>query len=454
MRERIQGQSPLWPATIEHVHADELRAISDVLDEHPELLELVEMELVEEGAVDVTKGRRGMTAEQVLRAAIAQQLRQWTFEMLAWNLADSQSYRAFCRLGAFDRPPKKSTLQENIRKVSDHAWDAIHRILIWAARDEGLEKGRKVRIDCTSTKADVAPPSDSKLCVDVIRVGNRLLERLPEEVTIAWSNHHRRAKKRASAIRHTRKKTRRKKLYQDLLTVMNKHIGYLLCAVEALLDHQDSPSPPADETTLSDLIALIAKAQQVMDQTTRRVIDGKKVPANEKIVSIFEDHADILTKRGGTVYGHKICLTVGASSLVLDVAVEEGNPADSTLTTNMIARQNDLYGRVPRQAAFDGGFASKANLNELKEMGVKDVAFNKKRGLKVSDMVRSSWVYKQLYRFRAGVEGVISWLKRCFGLRRCRWRSGFASFRAYVRSAVVAANLLTMARLRLQQKGG
>jgi IS5 family transposase len=63
-------------------------------------------------------------------------------------------------------------------------------------------------------------------------------------------------------------------------------------------------------------------------------------------------------------------------------------------------------------------------------------------------MVKSMWVYKRLKNFRAGIEGVISFLKRCFGLARSTWRS-FGSFRAYVWSSVVSANLLIFARHRI-----
>ena len=74
-------------------------------------------------------------------------------------------------------------------------------------------------------------------------------------------------------------------------------------------------------------------------------------------------------------YGHKLCLAVGKSGLVLDVVVLDGNPADSTLAAMMVDRQERLYGRPPNQVAFDGGFASRANLEEIKGRGVADVCF-------------------------------------------------------------------------------
>ena len=104
---------------------------------------------------------------------------------------------------------------------------------------------------------------------------------------------------------------------------------------------------------------------------------------------------------------------------------------------------------MPKQAALDGGFASKANLESAKGLGVEDVCFSKGRGLAVSDMVRSSWVYKRLRRFRAGVDGVISFLKRAFGLDRCSWR-GLEGFKRYTWASVVSCNLLVIARHQLE----
>ena len=185
---------------------------------------------------------------------------------------------------------------------------------------------------------------------------------------------------------------------------------------------------------------------QVIDQTERRVIHGESVPASEKVVSIFEPHTDIVVKdRRETFYGHKICLTGGSSNLIVDCVIVDGNPADSTLTDQMIDRQNDIYGRYPLKVALDGGFASKENLESAKAKGVKDVCFAKKRGLEVEDMCRSEWVYKRLRRFRAGVESGISWLKRCFGLSKCIWK-GLRSFKSYIWASIVSANLLTLAR--------
>jgi len=102
-------------------------------------------------------------------------------------------------------------------------------------------------------------------------------------------------------------------------------------------------------------------------------------------------------------------VTGGASGLILDCTVETGNPADASMALPMLQRQEALYGRPPRQVAMDGGFASKDNLKEAKALGVADVCFQKKRGLKVSEMTRTP-----------GVSLVVAWIGREDGGRCTR----------------------------------
>jgi hypothetical protein len=118
-------------------------------------------------------------------------------------------------------------------------------------------------------------------------------------------------------------------------------------------------------------------------------------------------------------YGHKLNLVTGHSGLILNVVVEAGNPADAERFLPMLERQIARCGVPPRQVAADGGYASQDNLTVAKARGVKDVAFHKKRGLAVEDMVKSRWVYRKLRNFRAGIEAGISCLKRAYGLARC-----------------------------------
>ena len=126
--------------------------------------------------------------------------------------------------------------------------------------------------------------------------------------------------------------------------------------------------------------------------------------------------------------------------------VEEGNPADTTLLVRMLDRLQSLYGRYPRQVTVNGCSASKENLRLAKaKPGIIDVSFAKKRGLTVEEMTPSRSVYQNLRDFRAGIERIISFLKRVFGFGRCTWRS-LPSFASYVGASIVAANVLILAR--------
>ena len=269
-----------------------------------------------------------------------------------------------------------------------------------------------------------------------------------DALDISFSDHTRRAKRRMLEIMNSNSKKVRDKKYEDLLKVTHMTVNYALTAVSLLKAHSFNHSSLLEtaQESAEELEEIIRLTYKVIDQTTRRIIYDESVPAGEKIFSIFEPHTDIIIKdRRETFYGHKVCLTGGASNLITDCLILDGNPADSSLTDQMLERHKEIYGHYPLKVALDGGFASKTNLVSAKGKGIKDVCFAKKRGLEEEDMCRSIWVYKRLRRFRAGIESGISWLKRCFGFARCMWKS-LPSFHSYVWASVVSANLLTLAR--------
>jgi IS5 family transposase len=439
---RRKEQLPLDRPPIEHVHSEELARISQILDSNPRIAKLVEQELL--GDVDHPHtGAPGLSGDQVLRILLIKQMNGFSYEELAFHLADSVSYRSFCRFGALEKTPARSTLAENLKKVTQKALEKIQRRIVRYALELGVEKARKVRIDATVTESNIHDPTDSSLLFDGVRVLVRLLGRAAERFEVGpFSDHTRRAKRRRLAIQYTGSAKKRREAYRDLLKLTKKTVGYAERAAERLEALAGGPAL----RLAGELRASVELVRRVIDQTERRVIHGKSVPAGEKLVSLFEPHTDIIVKdRRETLYGHKVYLTGGASGLILDCVVAEGNPADSTLTVPLLKRQRRILGRVPKQAAFDGAFASKDNLRAAKALGVEDVAFSKKRGITISEMTRSMWVYRRLRDFRAGIEGLISFLKRVFGLDRCTWR-GAESFGAYVLASVVAANLLTLAR--------
>jgi transposase, IS5 family len=443
MRQERTVQATVFDIFAEHEIGRELNAMSRWLDQQRSLLSLVAADLSGHGIKQT--GRHGLPAEAVLRCALLKQYRQLSYVELAFHLEDSASFISFARL-PLSWSPKKSVLQQTISAISAASWEAINRAVLSSARQQKLDDGSVVRIDSTVTASLMHAPTDSSLLWDGVRVMVRLLkqaETLLGATPFTWRNHRRLAKKRAAAIQYSRGKRRKAKLYRDMITATRATMASLRLAAQHLLA-SGSIEAVALRHEAEQYLPLI---ERVIDQAERRVFGGEAVPSSEKLVSIFETHTDIIVKGGRDVhYGHKLNLTTGRSGLVFDIVVEAGNPADSERFLPMLERHIARQDTAPRQTASDGGYASIANLEQAKALGVDDVVFHKKRGIAIDAMAKSRWVYRKLRNFRAGIEANISCLKRAFGLDRCTWR-GLAHFQSYVWSSVVAYNLALFARL-------
>jgi IS5 family transposase len=438
---RQDEQLPLSPAWVDHAHARELEKISQILDANSELAKLVEQDLLR-GVKNPHLGCAGMSGDQVLRVLVLKMMNTFSYEDLEFHLKDSTSYRTFCRIGLMDRAPGRSTIAENVKKLRWRTLEKLNQLVVEHAKQKEIETGEKVRVDSTTVESHIHRPTDSGLLYDGVRVLVRLLGRVKKVCGYAgWQDHTRRAKRRMIGIHRTRKDGVRVKAYRDLLKVVRKTLGYAQAALEALGKKRGKAT-----RLRRRLVEMIALVERVRQQTEQRVLRGEKVETAQRIVSIFEPHADVLVKdHKDTYYGHKVSLTGGASGMLLDCVIEDGNPNDATRAVPMIKRQKKIYGRAPKQAAMDGTYASRPNLEELKREGVEEVCFSAPRGMSAEEMAGSRWVYRRLRDFRAGIEGIISFVKRCFGMKRCTWR-GEPSFRSYVWSSVLSANLLILAR--------
>lgn len=443
MRQERTVQASIFDLFAGHEIGRELKAMSAWLDDHRGLSGLVAADLRRHGVKET--GRQGLPAEAVLRCALLKQHRQLSYQELAFHLEDSASFRAFARLPQA-WSPQKSVLHQTISTIRAETWEQINQALLTSAREAKLERGRVVRLDSTVTAALMHEPSDSNLLWDAVRVMVRLLReanRLVSRERLSWRDHRRTAKKRARDIQFTRGRPRRVQLYRELIRTTRATLAYLQQAAAQLAMTADG-AVALWQAKVDHYRPLI---ERIIAQSERRVLGGQPVPASDKLVSLFEPHADIIRKGREVAYGHKLNLTTGRSGLILDLVIEVGNPADSERLLPMLERHSALYGKPPRQAAADGSYASRDNLSQAKARGVRDMAFHKRGGLRIEDMVRSRWVYRKLRNFRAGIEADISCLKRAYGLARCTWR-GLRHFRAYVWSAVVAYNLALLTRLQ------
>lgn len=441
MRRTYHAQLPLALSN-PHPRAAELCVMSAVLDGNPDVLRRVHADLLRVRKADAKTGREGMTAEQVVRAAVVKQMFDSSYEELSFQLGDSLALRGFCRLSPSAAAPKKSALQSNIAAIRPETWEAMNKALLLSAGKLKVEDGRWMRTDTTVVESNIHHPLDSSLLFDGVRVLTRTLLRAREEYGTTACNHRRRAKRRAVAILHAGTMAKRLPLYKDLLKITHRTVR----AAEKALEELTELRAFGFIATLSHFLPLV---KRVIDQTERRVLRNESVPANEKLVSLFEPHTDVIVKdRRATHFGHKVTLSTGRSGLVLDLVIEKGNPADSTLTVRSAERHAALFGEAPERAAFDGGFAAKKNLETLRASGTREVCFSKPAGVPVEEQTSTPRVRRILKRFRAGIEATISFLKRSFGLSRCTW-TGLTRFRAYCWCSTIAHNLLTVARALL-----
>ena len=413
MRQERTIQATIFEVFAQHEIGCELKAMSQWLDGQRQLTSLVAGDLRRQGVRET--GRHGLPAESVLRCALLKQQRQLSYEELAFHLEDSASFRAFARL-PLRWSPKKSVLHQTIAAIRAETWEAINQTLLASAKQDRLESGATVRLDSTVTAALMHEPSDSTLLSDAVRVVTRLLQRgeaLPGAPTVQWRDRRRLAKKRARAIEYSRGQDKKRQLYRELITATEASRDELQAMAAGLA----AAAEIGTERWCAEVAHYLPLIARVIAQTRRRVLDGEIVPASEKL------------------------------GLILDVVIETGNPADAERFLSMLDRHIARTGAPPRQTAADGGYASRANLAAAKARGVADVAFHKKCGIAITEMVKSPWVYRRLRNFRAGIEAAISCFKRAYGAARCTWR-GLDHFKAYIWSAVVAHNLVLFARLK------
>lgn len=145
MRKKHKKQLPLMEPAAVHSKAQEWAEISRILARNDSIYERALQDLTIKDK-NFNTGANGMSAEQVVHAAIVKQTEKFSYRDLSFYLVDSRVFRSFCRIGMGDKPFKKSTLQKNIKALSDSTWEAIHRITIKDAERTGVEKGLTVQL--------------------------------------------------------------------------------------------------------------------------------------------------------------------------------------------------------------------------------------------------------------------------------------------------------------------
>ena len=442
MRLTRVAQASLFDNYSKHEVGVQLKELSRILDKHPDLLSIIAKDLI--ASTSKKTGRTGLSVDSIFRCLLLKQKFQISYEQLAFHLSDSITYRTFARL-SYGVNPSRSGLQSTIRKITPASLEKLHTLLSQCWFQSGELSLEKIRIDSTVVASNIAPPSDSQLLNDGVRVLSRLLAKSLESIgmKVRFTDKRPAAKSLAFKIFNA-KKAAKDLLYIDLLKIARLVIKQanrgLVCA-EARHNKTKEASQWTSKVEHYNSLLL-----RIIDQTERRVINQEKVPSSEKLVSIFEPHTDIIVKGFRDVqYGHKINLSSESHGFITHLSIEEGNTADSELFMPVLASHQLIFNQLPNATVADGGYASQANVTQGRMLGIKRVVFHKPVGLSLQAMGVKKKTFDALRHFRAGVEGNISELKRVFGAGKAIWK-GYEGFKAFVWSAVLSYNLVRLAR--------
>lgn len=424
----------------------------DWLLEDDELYRMLRADLAQRYPHTRETGRPATPVTVVLRMLAVKHLYNLSYEQTERQVRDSLVLRQFCRV-YFHAVPDDTTLLRWANQIQPPTLVAFNQRLAQLAYQVRVTRGRKLRTDGTVVETNIAYPSDSRLLADGVRLISRTLQcikaSLGDDTGFATALFRDRTRSARNLARHIQRWARQRSqhakdgmqsAYCRLVEVANASVSQAQRIVEQLQDQ----APAQLEPLLARLQGLLPHCEQVIDQTVRRVLAGESVPAQRKLVSLFEPHSDIIRRQKPgkeTEFGHKVWLDEVEGGIVTRWAILAGNPPDDSQWQPAIDHHLRLFGRPPNQASADRGLYSAANEAYATQQGVKRVILPKP-GHKTQSRRQfeaQAW-FRRGRRYHAGIEGRISVLKRKFGLQRARYH-GSVGFARWVGWGVIAHNL-------------
>jgi len=428
---------------ISHGYRAQYDGVSAILDANPEVIRMAHQDLrkLTPGARERKKGV--YTSENIVRALTVHQMEQTTWRETAVRIGEMPFLQDFVRLGA--RPVMDFTFLNTCFKVIKPAtWARINGVL----RDYGVEQGHvdpsNIRVDTTVVEANIHYPTDASLVWDVWRVTTRVLGRVREQckVLVPHRFHYRKVKRdylylsRYSASPSKKRQREVRRRQRRLLNQADRVIAIAQEVCRSPICRGDA----AVNAFANELSGYLPSMRQVLSVAQRVWVQREKVPAVDRVFSIFEPHVELI-KRGKAQtpveFGHAVWLSQTADKFILDFETMEQKIPDEQLLEPILERHKEQLEAYPEGVAGDGGFRATVGVMQRIGQKVKTVAVAKRKWEEPAGL---SW----WQRFRAGIEGTISALKRAFRLSRCYYRT-FKSFAAGVGMAIVCHNLIALA---------
>jgi len=446
---------PLFPENLPDLYEPWMRQ-ADRLLEDDELLAIVWEALGRRHPKSRQHGRPATPAEVVLRLLILKHVRNWSFAVLEREVRANALYRHFTRIG-WEAVPDAKTLARIARALGPEVIAQLHERLIAMARRERVVVGRKLRIDTTVVETNVHYPTDSSLLADGLRVLTRTMRKVQEASESVGEKLRDRMRsvgrivmRIGRSVRSEQGAAQRRGLYGKLLEISGRVAAQARrFAAQAQRDVQPSRQPRGDarlEGLRQQLEEMVERVEQVRRQTKQRVFGGD-THAPDKLLSVFEPTTEVIRKgKAGkpNEFGKLLKIQEAENQIVTDYEVYEKRPDDRALLIGAVTEHERRLGRTPRLVAADAGFSSAANERALEQMGVSRVSIPNyttrdpaRRGKQ-----KQRW-FKRGQKWRTGVEGRISVLKRRHALNRSRY-PGLDGMRRWVGLGVIADNLINI----------
>jgi len=432
---------------------DPILAQIDILLDDDLIFQQIRADLSQRFPQTLTNGRPSTPVEVILRLLVLKHLHGWSYEQTEQFVSDSLVLRQFCRVYA-QQVPDDTTLLRWANLIQPTTLHTLLDYVVNMAQKLRVTHGRKLRVDGTVVETNIRYPVDSTLLGDGVRVLTRILRRAKQlvgkmgKIDKAKSTIFR---DRTRSIRRDMKTlmdaarqrgeeaaARLHSAYTKVLTVTRAVVAQAKQAKELLKMQEQMPVQERSNVQATNIMqhnarlmhkltsqidTFVPRIEQVIAQTTMRVLQGESVPSSEKIVSLFEPHTAIIRKGklGKRVeFGRVLWLDEVEGGVVSGYRVLVGSPAEDNQVQPSLEHHRALFAKPPSLFAADRGVYSPKVEQLVRDAGVCHVVMPKP-GAKSEARVaheRQGWFWRGR-NWRSGIEGRISVLKRRHKLNRC-----------------------------------
>jgi transposase, IS5 family len=441
LRERALGDS-LWesvlPAEVVGLPA-ELGKVDEILDED-RFLEPFRRRLT------ATTGRPTIPIETYLRLMFLKHRYGLGYETLCREVTDSITWRRFCRIALAGRVPDPTTLSKLTRRLGPELVEELNAGLLRAAVERRVLRSRRLRVDTTHLEADIRRPTDSGLCAHAVSRLTRLARRIQATGSAARARLRDRRRSVGTRVRRISAVGARGRAALATIDRLTAEIAArarrTVREARRVAERARRSRRPAARALAAQLERELAAAERVLAQTDLRLAGQRTIP--DRRVSLVDPDARPIRQgnpRRPTEFGYKARVADTAEGFVIAEVPGKGNPGDDTLLAGAIAKAKGAGMRVDCVLA-DRGFGTRKGDGALREHKIKDAVIPRRGRASPREATRA---WRRRYRFRNGLEGRISQLKRG-GLRRTRLR-GIAGAQTWIGGVALAHNLRRMALL-------